>query len=139
MDLAHRHAVTLAALVPATAAAQKTAEAPVFSAGALQMLLGLAVVVGLIFASLWLLKRLSAPRGAFRQVLRVLAGVAVGPRERVVLIEIGETWLLLGVAPGQVRTLHTLPRSELPAAAEPQAKDFASWLQRIGEGRHAQR
>ena len=43
----------------------------------------------------------------------------VGQRERVVVVEVGGSWLVLGVAPGQVRALHTLPAQtplETPSA-----------------------
>jgi flagellar protein FliO/FliZ len=41
-----------------------------------------------------------------------LGGASVGARERVVLVEVENTRLLLGVAPGQVRTLYALPARE---------------------------
>ncbi|MHB1061000.1 MAG: flagellar biosynthetic protein FliO, partial [Thiobacillus sp.] len=43
----------------------------------------------------------------------------VGARERVVVVEVDNTWLLLGVGGGNVRLLHTLPRpadSNIPPA-----------------------
>jgi flagellar protein FliO/FliZ len=44
----------------------------------------------------------------------------VGQRERVVVVEIGDDWLVLGVAAGQVRALHTLPAQTLDETlAEP--------------------
>lgn len=105
------------------------------------MLVGLVVVVGLIFASLWLIKKLSAPRGAAAGVLRIVGGTAVGPRERVVLVELGDTWLVLGVAPGRVSMLHQLARlaSAEPASTQPPEKGFGTWLQEIVESRSAQR
>lgn len=93
--------------------------APVSDLGgsALQMLLGLIVVLGVLLLSLWLLTRLSQPRGAAAGLMRVIAGVAIGPRERVVILELGGSWLVLGVAPGQVTTLAEMPRQELPSHA----------------------
>jgi flagellar protein FliO/FliZ len=44
--------------------------------------------------------------------VKVVGGVMLGPRERLVVVEVGETWLLLGVGGGQVSTLHTLSRPE---------------------------
>jgi flagellar protein FliO/FliZ len=42
----------------------------------------------------------------------------IGTRERIVLVEIGDTWIVVGLVPGQIRTLHTLPKGELkPAVA----------------------
>lgn len=131
-------------LLPYPALAQSAAPEP--GSSVLQMLLGLGFIVVLIFGSLWLLKRLAAPRGAGAQLLKVIAGQAVGPRERVVVVEVGDTALVLGVAPGQVRTLHTLPRSALPAAPSavtpnlpPFAATFASKLKKMMEQRNAPR
>jgi flagellar protein FliO/FliZ len=50
--------------------------------------------------------------------LRVVGGAMVGPKERVVLIEVGDTWLLLGVAASNVSLLHTLPKPPQSAAKE---------------------
>jgi len=109
--------------------------------GVTQMLAGLVVVVGLIFASLWLMKKLAAPRGAAAGVLRIVAGMAVGPRERVVLVELGDTWLVLGVAPGRVNMLHQLARiaPQESASASPPDKGFGTWLQEIVERRDVSR
>ncbi len=103
---------------------------------ALQMVLGLIVVLGLLLGALWLLKRISQPRGAVAGLMRVVAGVAVGPRERVVILELGNSWLVLGVAPGQVSTLAEIPRQDLPATAQvPAAGEFPVWLKHIIEHR----
>jgi flagellar protein FliO/FliZ len=125
-----------------TGLAQATeATQPGLAAGAIQMVLGLALVLALLIGSLWLLRRLSAGGGAGSGLLRVIGGVAVGPRERVVLVEVGETWLVLGVAPGQVSTLHQLPRAETPAAAASTvpAGSFRGWLDSALEHRHGTR
>jgi flagellar protein FliO/FliZ len=95
---------------------------------ALQLLFGLLAVLTLLVASLWLLKRLSAPRGEASHLMRVVAGTAVGARERVVVLEIGATWLVLGVAPGSVTALAELPRAELPSDAAGPRPDFADRL-----------
>ena len=106
--------------------------APDLGASALQMVLGLILVLGLLLGTLWLLKRLSQPRGQVAGLMRVVAGVAVGSRERVVILELGNSWLVLGVAPGQVSTLAEIPRQEVPtAAAGLAAKDFPAWLKQI--------
>ena len=102
-----------------------------------QMVLGLMLVLAMLVGSLWLLKRLTMARGPSSGLMRVVAGTAVGPRERVVLLEIGSTWLVLGVAPGAVSMLAEVPRQDLPISAKPEAgKDFASWLKQITERRH---
>ena len=53
-----------------------------------------------------------------RGLLRIVGGAMVGPKERVVLVEVGDTWLLLGVAASSVNLLHTLPKPPQSAAKE---------------------
>ena len=120
--------------VPPAPTFQSTA--PDLGSSALQMVLGLIVVLALLLGALWLLKRLSQPSGAAAGLMRVVAGVAIGPRERVVILELGNSWLVLGVAPGQVTTLAEIPRQELPPSAKmPAAGEFPAWLRQIVERR----
>ncbi len=128
-------APALLAAISAHAQAQNV-PAQDLGGGFFQLLLGLAIVVALLVASLWLLKRLSAPRGEAAGLLRVVAGTAVGPRERVVIIEAGGRWLVLGVAPGRVSPLAELPRGE-PPATPPAGADFGGRLKEMLERRHA--
>lgn len=97
-----------------------------------QMLLALTGILALLFACLWLLKKLTVHRGAAAGLLRVVAATAVGTRERVVIVEIGSTWLVLGVAPGQVSALAEIPRQ--PMTEPPHETKIASipqWLQQL--------
>lgn len=74
----------------------------------------LALVLVIIFIASILLKRLQLRRQPGGSRLRVVGATAVGPRERVVIVQVESQWLVLGVASGQVNKLH-----ELPAPAEP--------------------
>jgi flagellar protein FliO/FliZ len=137
-------AFRFAALVPfialptATPVLAATGPVPEVGGSLVQLVFSLALVVALIFASLWLLKRLSAPRGRAAGLLRVVAGTAVGGRERVVVLEIGETWLVLGVAPGHVSALAEVPRQAAPVAPnDGSPRDFPGWLRHVLERRHA--
>jgi len=86
---------------------------PLGSESLLQTTGGLLLILLLIFGGAWLFKRYgNLPLGG-KGMVKVLGGASVGARERVVLVEVENTRLLLGVAPGQVRTLY-----ELPAGAE---------------------
>ena len=107
-------------------------QTPDLAASALQMVFGLLVVLALLLGTLWLLKRIGQPRGPVAGLMRVVAGVAVGPRERVVILELGNSWLVLGVAPGQVTTLAEIPRQEVPVSpGNTSAKDFPAWLKQV--------
>ncbi|HKJ95943.1 MAG TPA: flagellar biosynthetic protein FliO [Gammaproteobacteria bacterium] len=101
----------------------------------LRLTVGLAVVVGAIFLVSWILRRVGGVRGGANGQMRVLGGVAVGNRERVVLVQVGETQLLVGVAPGRVQTLHVLDKPiEVPtggAKGAGQAGPFAERLRQL--------
>ncbi|MBE7459250.1 MAG: flagellar biosynthetic protein FliO [Zoogloeaceae bacterium] len=130
--------VLLAALPGIALAQSAPAAVPDAGASLFQVFFGLGVVLATLVGGLWLLKRVSAPRGGAAGALRVIAGTSVGPRERVVLLEVEDTWLVVGVAPGQVNTLHQMPKGTLAAApAAPAGKDFGAWLRQITERRHA--
>jgi flagellar protein FliO/FliZ len=73
-----------------------------------QLTLGMLLVLSLILAIAWLLKRSGRFQVGAGGGLRILGGLSMGSRERVVLIQAGETQLLLGVAPGRVQMLHVL-------------------------------
>ena len=131
--------------LPLLATAEAFAQAPQAAAatdlgGSLwQMFLGLALVLALMVGSLWLLKKLVVQRGENSGLLRVVAGTAVGAHERVVIVEVGSTWLVLGVAPGRVSALAEVPRQAggaLPgSAAIPPGEGFPDWLRRLTQRR----
>lgn len=77
--------------------------------GLLQAGLGLALVLALIFLCAWALRRFGLQPADSNRLLKVVASVMVGQRERVVVVEVGGSWLVLGVAAGQVSALHTMP------------------------------
>ena len=78
----------------------------------LTVLLSLALILGGFVALAWLARRYLPGMGA-QGVVKVVGTTAVGARERVVVVEVDGTWLLLGVGGGNVRLLHALPK---PAA-----------------------
>jgi flagellar protein FliO/FliZ len=87
---------------------------PSGAAGLLQAGFGLAIVLALIFLCAWTVRRFGLQRTGGGRLLKVVASTMVGQRERVVVVEVGSSWLVLGVAAGQVRALHTLPAQALP-------------------------
>ena len=105
--------------------------------GMLQFAFGLALVLGLIVAAGWFMKRFSIGPSA-SGLVKVIAGAAVGQRERVVVVEIDDTWLVIGVAPGRVSALHTLPRPQgAHALTETAQLSFAQRFKRALERTHA--
>ena len=87
---------------------------------ALQMIAGLAVVLAAIAGAAWLARRIGVTPSSATGLIRLVSSQSVGPKERVVVVEVSGQWLVLGVAPGRVSSLASVPRQELPAvAAEP--------------------
>ncbi|OGT24195.1 MAG: flagellar biosynthetic protein FliO [Gallionellales bacterium RIFOXYB12_FULL_54_9] len=102
-------------------AARPVSVPPAVSTGSLlQISLSLLLVLAAIIAVAWLLRRMNLAQAGTGNLLKVIGTVAIGQRERVTLIEVGETWLVVGVGPGQIRTLHTLSKIEgLEATTQP--------------------
>lgn len=82
-----------------------------------QMAMALILVVFAILALAFVLRRAGGVHARLGHGMRVLGGLAVGGRERIVLIQVGDTQILLGIAPGRVQTLHVLtPEQRLPVS-----------------------
>ena len=74
----------------------------------------LIVVAAVIFVG-WLYSRLRFSGGGAGSVINVVASRALGPKERLVLIEVANQHLLVGITASSVQTLHTF---DGPVAAE---------------------
>ncbi|WP_129138478.1 flagellar biosynthetic protein FliO [Modicisalibacter coralii] len=91
--------------------------------------LALLVVIGVILLCSYLLRRLNAGRGQAGQHLKVVGSAAVGQKERVVIVEVQDTWLVLGVGGGQVNALHRMEAPDeppRPTSANTDPQGFAS-------------
>lgn len=107
-----------------------------------QATLGLALVLATIAFAAWLLRRLTRAAGTSRGPIQTVAVLSVGPRERVVLVECANTWVVVGVAPGHVSALHTLPRPSAQSASdesvampvETRRAGFRHWLEQAMGG-----
>lgn len=104
----------------------------------LNILTALTFVLLLIFGLAFLLRRYAPAMSRSTVQLRVLASLPLGGKERVILIKAGEEFLVLGVSPGRVQTLHRLEKDALlqpglAADVEPEnaAAGFASILQNL--------
>jgi flagellar protein FliO/FliZ len=83
---------------------------PALGVGAvLQTIVGLLVVIGLVFGCAWLARRFGLQPANRGGLVKTIGGASLGGKERVAVVEIGDTWLVLGTAPGNVRLLHTMP------------------------------
>jgi flagellar protein FliO/FliZ len=77
-------------------------------------------VIALLLALLWALKRLQggALMARKHQQLQIIEALSLGPRQKLVLIQVADQRLLLGVTAGQIQTLATLPAGDPTQAAK---------------------
>ena len=73
-----------------------------------QLSLSLIAIVALILAMGWLLKRFKLATPGRSLDMTVLDELSVGPRERIVLVRIGETQVLVGISAGGIVPLTPL-------------------------------
>jgi flagellar protein FliO/FliZ len=70
--------------------------------------LGLFAIIALILGMAWVARRAGLVRHATGGAIKVVGSTMLGARQRLVLVEVGDTWLVLGVSPGEIRPLHTM-------------------------------
>jgi flagellar protein FliO/FliZ len=116
------------ALAHAGDGASRLPAEPMSFDGFLQMALGLMLVLALIVLAAWLLRRFSPLTATAHGALRVIGGISLGQRERVVLMQVGAKQILLGVAPGRVQALCVLDEPLPVTAGAEQAGGFARQL-----------
>lgn len=96
----------------------------------LPLLLVFMLVLSLIPLALWALKRLGPQRLSQQAAgLSVVAQLSLGARERVVVLEAGERWILLGVTAHSISRLGSLPKGTVATAQA--TPSFSSLLQRF--------
>ena len=97
----------------------------------MQVSIGLLVVLVVLGGLAWMLRRFNLVPSASGGVLRIVAGLSMGPRERLVLVQVGETQVLLGVAPGRIQTLHVLDQPVLDPKLDGTAGSGESFAERL--------
>ncbi len=121
--------LAFACAFPANSVAQTAAPGGVASGtGMLQVMIGLGLVLAVMAGCAWLLRRFGGMQRSSAGAIKVIGGSAVGQRERVVLVEVADTWLVIGVAPGHVTALHSMPKGEITGSTG----DIASTAGRTG-------
>lgn len=74
----------------------------------MQLVSGLAIVLLSILVLAWIAKRFNRMQSPGGGNLRIVEGISMGARERVVVVEVDGERLLLGVSPGRINMLHSL-------------------------------
>lgn len=112
------------------------------SAGSLlQTTLALAFVLALLVGLAWLLKRYGPKSMGSSSAVRLVGSLSVGARERILVLEVGEQWIVVGASPGRMNALATMPRQaqdEFAGNAAPAlpGANFAEWFKQTIEKRN---
>ncbi|MEL4014738.1 flagellar biosynthetic protein FliO [Dryocola clanedunensis] len=91
---------------------QTAVQQPAVGAGSplVQVSGALTAIILFILLAAWLVKRFGfGGKPGSRKGLNISASASVGPRERVVIIDVEDARLVLGVTASQITHLHTLP------------------------------
>jgi flagellar protein FliO/FliZ len=90
----------------------------VASADIVQWSLGLLVVLGIFFLCIWVVGKLGRMNAAGADKMRVVGGLSLGIREKIILLQVGKKQLVLGVTPGRIQTLHVLEGDDCLAGGD---------------------
>lgn len=121
---------------PVTVQASQPVTEPAISDGSalMQVSSALGAILLLILLAGWLFRRLGfAPQARDSRLLNLRASCQVGQRERVVVVEVDNTLLVLGVTAQQITPLHQFPappRDEDTVGARP-ANDFRQLMRNV--------
>lgn len=97
-----------------------------------QLVLGLLLVLGLIFFLAWLVRRVQQAGPAGKgQVIDIIGSRALGPRDRLVLVQVGNEQILLGLSPGTITALHVLKEPVPVPSSEQATPEFAQRLMEL--------
>ena len=93
--------------------------------GGLNSLIWFIAIIAMIPVALWLLKRSPMMAGAGQGVLKSVAALPLSQNQRIVTVEVGSgeerRWLVLGVTPQSITTLHTMAPQDVASGSAPGA------------------
>tara|TARA_R110001606_G_scaffold361754_7_gene515312 strand:- start:226111 stop:226563 length:453 start_codon:yes stop_codon:yes gene_type:complete len=119
-----------------TLAAKTLTTPPVSTSALLETLLGLFAVLACIAFLAWLLRRTGRFQTTANGEMKIITSLALGPRERAVLLQVGEQQILIGVTSQNVQTLHVLESPVSTATIKDNSNtNFAEKFQQIMQQR----
>lgn len=98
-----------------------------------QTFLSLIIVVAVILLIGYGLRKLTSGSALSKRHIKVVGSAMVGTKERVVIIEIKDRWLVLGVGNGNVTKLDKLPKPEEVIEPETEIGLEGTFAQRFGQ------
>lgn len=99
----------------------------------IKVLLVLIFIVGLIFACAWLIRRMSGGVGMNQKHIQIVSVMPLGTREKLMIIRAASEYLLIGVTPNGIETLHRFDEP-IDLNDSPHASPFADRLKGLLKG-----
>ena len=112
--------------------------------GLLQTTFALLFVLALMLGLAWFLKRFGPKNfGGGNSNVKLVGSLSVGTRERILVVEVGQQWIVVGASPGRMNALATMPRQENSEPLQPTGlsnalptANFAEWFKQTIDKRN---
>ena len=98
----------LCATAYAKAEGELSASPVSYGSNFIQMIVGLLFIVLMIVGVLWLMKKIGYKGYGSSDLIKIKSCLPISTKEKLLLIEVGEEQILIGVAPGFIGNLKTL-------------------------------
>ncbi len=128
---------------PSVASPISSTQAVTSAGNLLQTILALCLVLALLAGFAWFMKRYGPKNAGAQSGLRIVGALNLGGRERIIVVEVGDQWIVVGASPGRVNGLATMPRqapadqSAMLSGDAPAASSFSEWLKQTIDKRNA--
>lgn len=106
-----------------------------------EMIVGLVIVLLVIFALARLLRRMNLVSAVAGQSMKIVGGISLGTRERILLLKVADKHILLGVTAQSISALHTFDEPPQGSSEEELAPvagaGFARLLRQVARSRES--
>lgn len=95
----------------------------------IQMIAGLFAVLAVLLIALFLLKRMKLVSFNKTNVVKLIGGINLGPREKLILVECGNQQILVGVTNQSITPIHVLNEPLTESVTSEKGASFLTVLQ----------
>ena len=108
----------------------------------LQTIFALIAVLAVLALLAWCMKRFGPKSHMGSVPIKLVGALSLGGRERIMVVEVGGQWIVVGASPGRVNALATMPAQgtapgTTPAEHQSPATSFGDWLKQTIDKRNA--
>lgn len=108
---------------------------PISITNVLSLITSLIFVIGAILFAGWLYSRMRGVNLSASKVIDVLATQPLGPKEKIVIVQIGTRQIAIGMTPGSLQTLHVFDEPVIEKRESGTATTFSDKLRHaLGRG-----